>query len=197
MKFPLFLRFKLIALASQIYVEDTNGQTVCYVKQKLFKFKEAISIFRDTTQTELLYKIAADRVIDFRPRFTISAADGSVLGSIKRQGMRSIFKSHYDLFRGENSETPVGVLQEENAWVKVLDHLVSQVPLVGMFSGYFLNPTYIVVDQAGAPIIRIHKMKAFLEGKFKIEQLSVMDDKEVEFYTLAILMMVLMERSRG
>jgi uncharacterized protein YxjI len=197
MQFPLFLRFKLVALASQIFVKDSNGNTVAYVKQKLFKLKEAISIFRDSTQAELLYKIAADRIIDLSPRFTITKADGTILGSIKRQGMRSFLKSHYDLYRGENSQTPVGVLKEENAWVKFLDGLVSQIPLVGMFCGFFLNPTYVVLDQAGAPVLRIHKMKAFFEGKFKIEQLSVMQEGEVEFYTLAILMMTLMERSRG
>ena len=47
MNYPIELSFKLLAIASQIYIRDANGQLTGYVKQKLFKLKEDINIFAD------------------------------------------------------------------------------------------------------------------------------------------------------
>jgi hypothetical protein len=59
MNYPLDLSFKLLALASQIYIRDANGNLFGYVKQKLFKLKEDINIFADESQTRQLYNIKA------------------------------------------------------------------------------------------------------------------------------------------
>ena len=98
MNYPLELSFKLIALASQIYVRDANGNLIGYVKQKLFKLKEDINVFADEGQTQLLYNIKADRVIDFSARYNFTDASGTPLGSIKRKGMRSIFRANYEIY---------------------------------------------------------------------------------------------------
>ena len=47
MNFPLDLRFKLLAIASQIAVTDAQGQLVYYAKQRAFKLKEAVTVFAD------------------------------------------------------------------------------------------------------------------------------------------------------
>ena len=64
MNYPLKLSFKLLAIASQIYVRDANGNLLGYVKQKLFKLKENIDVFADEGQTQLLFNIKADRMLD-------------------------------------------------------------------------------------------------------------------------------------
>jgi hypothetical protein len=69
MQFPLTLEFKKVALSPQISVLDASGNLIFYVKQKLFKLKEAITIFADREQTQPLYSINADRVIDFSARY--------------------------------------------------------------------------------------------------------------------------------
>jgi hypothetical protein len=60
---------KLIALAPQFFVVDANQKPVAYIRQKLFKLKEAINVFTDETQKDVLYTIAADRIIDFSARY--------------------------------------------------------------------------------------------------------------------------------
>ncbi len=65
MNFPIELSFKLLALASQIYIRDASGNMIGYVKQKMFKLKEDINIFTDENQTQQRFNIKADRVIDF------------------------------------------------------------------------------------------------------------------------------------
>lgn len=195
MNFPVELRFKLIALASQIYITDSTGRLTGYVKQKLFKLKEDINIFADETQTSLLFNIKADRVLDFSAKYHFTDAGGGVIGSIKRQGLRSIWRANYEIF--DRSEIQTMKISEENGWIKVVDSLIGELPIVGMFTGYFFNPAYIVSRLDGTPLARLQKQPAFFEGKFQLSKLGEMTEEEELRVLLSTLTMTLLERSRG
>jgi len=196
MNYPLKLSFKLIALASQIYIRDANGQLLGYVKQKLLKLKEDINVFADEQQTQHLYNIKADRVIDFSAKYNFTDNRGVNVGAIKRKGMRSLFKAHYEIY------APSGVLameiREENAWIKVVDALIGELPVIGMFTGYFFNPAYVIGrTNGGSPIARLQKQPAFFEGVFQLEKLAELSDEEEALVLLSFLTMTLLERARG
>lgn len=195
MRYPLELSFKLLAIASQIYIRDASGELIGYVKQKLFKLKEDINVFADEGQTHHLYNIRADRVIDFSARYNFTDGQGRPLGSIKRKGMRSIFKANYEIYDPSGNQTMQ--INEENAWIKVVDSLIGELPVVGMFTGYFFNPSYIVSRLGNEPVARLQKQPAFFEGKFRLEQTGRMSDDEEERVVLSCLAMTLLERSRG
>ena len=195
MNYPLTLSFKLLALASQIYVRDANGNLIGYVKQKLLKLKEDINVFADEGQTQHLFNIKADRIIDFSAKYNFTSASGQSLGSISRKGMRSIFKAHYMIF--DESETQTMEIHEENGWIKVVDSLLGEIPLLGMFTGYFFNPSYIVSRMDGAQVARLKKQPAFFEGVFQLEPLTQMGDDEETKVMLSVLTMTLLERARG
>ena len=196
MNYPLTLSFKLLAIASQIYIRDSNGALLGYVKQKLLKLKEDINVFADEQQTQHLYNIKADRVLDFSAKYNFTDARGTQIGAIKRRGMRSIFKAHYEIY------TPGGDLvmeiHEENAWIKVVDSVIGELPVIGMFTGYFFNPAYIVSRSNGGSVVaRLKKQPAFFEGVFQLEKLSDLKDDEEARVVLSVLTMTLLERSRG
>ncbi len=194
MQYPLDLSFKIMALAPQISVTDASGGLVFYVKQKLFKLKEEITVFADAQQTQPLYKINADRVLDFSARYHFTDVNGTDLGSVKREGMRSLWRAHYDIFEGD---ALVMTIREENPWVKVLDGLFGQIPFIGMFSGYLFHPAFLVSRTDGTVVMRLKKQPAFLEGKFTIEKQAELDEGRETRVLLSLLMMLLLERSRG
>ena len=195
MNYPLSLSFKLLALANQIYVRDANGNLLGYVKQKMFKLKEDINIFADEQQTQLLFNIKADRMIDWSANYGFTDSRGNFLGSIKRQGMRSIWKANYDVFDTRGNQ--VYKINEENGWVKVADSFFGELPLVGMLSGYVFNPSYIITRADGTPVAQLKKQSAFFEGKFLLTNLSPISTEEETRIVLAVLMMTLLERNRG
>ncbi|MDN5923598.1 MAG: hypothetical protein L0H70_01210 [Xanthomonadales bacterium] len=195
--YPLQLQFKLVALAPQIFVRNANGEDVLYVHQKLFKLKEAISVYRDTSKTQTVYKIAADRIIDFGARYHFTDAAGQPLGALKRQGARSIWRATYDVFSAAD-EAPKLRIVEEKPWTKVLDSLVGEIPLVGMFTGYFLNPSYVLKDVASDETIwRVTKRRTFTDSQFTIESLSALPPATEQIALLGVLTMTLLERERG
>ena len=194
MNFPLDLSFKKIALSPQVKVSDASGQVVLYTKQKAFKLKEAVTVFADVEQTRPLYTIKADRVLDFNARYTIADAAGRPLGAIARKGRKSLWRAQYEVTDGGGQPL---TMQEENGWVKVGDALFGEIPLLGIFSGYLFNPSYLLTNAAGAPLMRLSKQPAFMEGKFRVERLADLSEADETRAVLSFLMMVLLERRRG
>ncbi|HQU85221.1 MAG TPA: hypothetical protein PKY59_18925 [Pyrinomonadaceae bacterium] len=195
MNYPLNLSFKLLALASQIYIRDANGILLGYVKQKLLKLKEDINVFADEAQTQHLYNIKADRVIDFSANYNFTDSQGNHLGSIKRQGMRSLWKANYQIT--DQSGNLALNINEENGWVKVVDAFAGEVPILGMFTGYIFNPAYIVSRPDGSPVARLAKQPAFFEGKFQLEKQAQLSNDDETRLLLGVLTMTLLERARG
>jgi uncharacterized protein YxjI len=195
MQYPLQLRFKILAIASQVYVTEPGGNVVFYVKQKAFKLKEDITVFADEAQSRPLFHIKADRIIDFSANYHFTAANGQPVGSIKRQGMKSLWKAHYDV-AGPDGSTML-TISEENPWVKVLDAVLSEVPVVGMFVGYVLHPAYIVTSSSGQVVMRLKKKRSLIERHFEIDKLAELHPHDEARAVLGALMMLLLERTRG
>ena len=195
MDFPLQLRFKTVALSPQVSVTDASGRLLFYVKQKAFKLKETVNVFADAEQTRLLYRIAADRILDISAKYNIEdAASGAPLGYVQRQGMRSIWRAHYEIHR---AGAPALTIREENPWVKVVDGLVGEIPVVGMLTGYLFHPAYLVSRGGGAPGLRAVKQPAFLEGRYAIERPGQLGEEDETLAVLSLLMMLFLERRRG
>lgn len=196
MNYPLNLSFKIVAIAPQIRVNDASGNSICYVRQKLLKFKESIEVFSDPTKSRQIGNIRADKVIDWSARYYFTDAHGNNLGSVGRRGMKSLWRAHYDVF---NSDHGAGdfIIQEQNPWTKILDGILGDIPIIGFLSGYFLHPAYIATRTDGTPVMRAQKQPAFFEGKFIIEKLSDLSPQEEINLIYSFLMLLLLERTRG
>ena len=90
----------------------------------------------------------------------------------------------------------MGGIHEKDPWTKVLDGLLSIVPILGDLSGYFLNPSY-VVSRGDEQVLEVRKRPAFFETRFSIEQVSGVDAINEALLVASVLMMVLLERGRG
>ena len=194
MEYPLNFSFKILAFAPQLAVTDAGGNLIYYVKQKVFKLKEEVTVFADQEQTRPLYKINADRVIDFSARYHFSDTAGTALGSVKRQGMKSLWKASYDILDGEDI---VMKIVQENPWIGVVDSILEQIPVVGIATSYLFHPKYLVSRADGTPVLRLTKQPAFFEGKFRLDKLADIGETEERRAILSLLMMVLLERARG
>ena len=194
MKFPLNLNFKIMAFVPQIYLSDSDGTGLFYIYQNFWKIKEKIHIYNNPNRDQMLYEINADRIIDLSPRLDITDAYGQNVASMKRSGWRSILKSHWEM---SVNDTPKYTITEENPWVKFFDGFVSDLPVIGIFTGFFLNPKYIIVDQMGEKVARIIKKRSFLESNFGIETLKDVSDEDKTLIAFAVIVVALFERRRG
>jgi hypothetical protein len=194
MQYPLQLSFKLLALAPQIYVRDAGGQVRMYVKQKLMKLKEQVTVFADENQTQPLYHIAANKVIDWSAQYNFSTPDGTQIGAVRRKGMRSLWRAHYEIVRDGQV---LFNLREENPWAKVGDAVFGEIPIIGMLAGYVFHPKYLVSRPDGTPAVRASKQAALWEGKYAVDRLTELTPEEEGLSVLSLLMLLLLERRRG
>ncbi|MFZ1559174.1 MAG: hypothetical protein WAT37_04570 [Saprospiraceae bacterium] len=195
MTYPIEFEFKIMALAPQFYVRDGAGRDVAYVKQKLFKLKEDITVFENASQTTPIYKIKANQWIDWSASYILSDAAGHELGRMGRKGGRSLWKATYEIFDANN--TKEFKIEEDNAFVKIMDAVFSEIPILGIFTGYVFNPKYNIFNEKGEKVAEFAKESSFLGKKFKLHQLSDLNVQEEERIILSLMMMVLLERSRG
>ncbi|HEX6939591.1 MAG TPA: hypothetical protein VF158_09270 [Longimicrobiales bacterium] len=194
MDYPLSLSFKIFAISPQLAVTDATGRTVFYVRQKAFKLKESVTVFADREQTRPVATITADRILDISATYRLRAPNGDEFGAVRRRGLKSFWKAHYDVLRGD---AELMSLRENNAFVKLMDGILTQIPVLGLLSGYVFQPTYDLVRADGSPVLRVKKRPAFLEGRFSVEKLRDLPPDEEALAILSILMMVLLERTRG
>ena len=191
----IFLKFKISTLASDFNISDKNGNSLAYVRQKLFKLKEDVVVYNNESRTQENFRIRANQWIDFNASYAITDHTGKNLGKIARKGMRSIWKATYfvmDAFDNQKYK-----VQEENAWVKIIDGFFTEIPILGIFTGYFFNPTYIVHDNNGKEIYRLKKMPSFFGRKFQLDQINDIADEDETLVVLSLMMMVLLERAKG
>ncbi len=192
MNYPLQFSFKIFAFAPQIFIRDASGANVCYVKQQLFKLKEKIQVYTSPAMTSLLAEINADRIIDFSATYTIADANGAPFAAIRRQGLRSLWRTHYDVL--ENGALAY-TIREGNPWTKMADGIFGQVPIIGLLSGYLFHPRYDVFDTQSRLVSSLHKKPALMEGKFELRKhLDVPNDITI---VMALFMTALLERQRG
>ncbi|MEO0538470.1 MAG: hypothetical protein AAF215_31990 [Cyanobacteria bacterium P01_A01_bin.123] len=194
MQYPLELTFKFWSLAPQMSVKDANENTLFYIRQKLFKLKEAIGIFADAQRSQLLYEIKADRIIDFSARYHFLDAQRGDIGSVKRHGLRSIWRARYDIYDGNDV---VFTIHEENPWIKLMDSVFAEIPIVGLFTGYVFNPAFLVQRPDESIVMRLSKRPTFMSRIFNIKQIDHLTEREETQVLLSLMMMLLLERNRG
>ncbi|MBN1121758.1 MAG: hypothetical protein JXJ17_11820 [Anaerolineae bacterium] len=196
-QYPLQMSFKVLAFGPQVFIRNASEQEIFYVHQKAFKLKEDVAVYSDSSKSNQVYRIQADRILDISAEYTLSDTGGAPVGKIKREGMKSVWKASYMIMDGSGQMTHH--LKEDNPWIKVLDSVIGSIPLVGIASAFLFHPSYTIY-QAGSetPVLRVKKQAAFFEGKFSIESLSEIADPVAENrLLLGVMMVALLERARG
>jgi len=194
MQYPIELRFKILTFGQRITVTDAGGATLMFIKQKMFKLKENVQIYSDSTQTNKIFQIASDRIIDFSANYDFTDAAGNDWGAVRRKGMRSLWSAHYEIMQDGRIDMTIS---EESPMKKVVESLLGEIPIVGFVAAMLLNPSYIVSRPDGTPLLRLTKKPAVFEGRFVLDKLNEMPEDDELRSLLGLIMMVLLERSRG
>lgn len=195
LNFPLSFTFKIFTPSNDFSVLDAQGQTVAYTRQKIFKIKESVEIFRDTSRSERLYTIKADRIIDFNANYTVRDAQDQVIGHIKRSGMKSLWKTSFTII-GAQGQT-LYTMREKNPWVAVLNGAVGEIPVIGMLTGLFLNPSYGIAAPDGSEVFTLRKQPSFFERRFSLEKNGQAGSQDDVLVLNAAMMLMLLERGDG
>ena len=122
-------------------------------------------------------------------------ANENTIGKVVRKGWRSLWNTKYELI--DQFEKAQYNIREEKAWVKVMDGIFGEIPLVGMLSGYLFNPTYLLKNRKDEVIVKLKKQPSFWGREFLVEKVGTIDNDDDDRIMLGLIMMILLERRRG
>lgn len=194
-QFPLKLTFRIGTLANDFIAQNAQGDTIAYVREKILKLVDKIDIYSDETKSRRIYKIEADRWLDFNSNYAFYGEQDNFLGSVARKGWASLWSAHYEIFN--KSRQLMFIVNEENPFIKILDGILGEIPFVNFLVGYFFNPKYIVKKQDGTLVARLIKLPSFWGRKFTIEAYELLSNEEEELIFLGLTEVSLLERRRG
>lgn len=117
-------RKKILALlGAEFEIFTPDGNLAFFVKQKAFKLKEAITVFRDSAQTQPVLKIQARSALDFSATYDVSTPEGDKLGALKREGMKSILRDKWLIL--DANDQMIGEIEEDSMLFAMLRRFLS------------------------------------------------------------------------
>ena len=102
---------------------------------------------------------------------------------MRRRGLRSIWKAHYEIL--DASGQVAYDIREENPWSKILDSILGDIPVIGLFTGFFCHPRYTISRQ-GQAVMRFTKNRAFLESIGAVSPRQFIPISAIEGVNLAV-----------
>ena len=202
LQFPLTLEFKF-SIFTELQVHDAQGRLLAYVREKTFSMRDEVKVYADASRQIQTHGMKAEGflagALDWKAKRRIRRTDGSAVGALQAQGMRTLWAAGYELL-GPQGEVRF-TIRDDQPWLSVVEGAIDAIPFVGDFVAmgfdYFVNPTYTISDPAGVATYRVHKKRSFLSRRFQVEELRPSPAQDDELVLLGLIQLVLRERERG
>jgi len=153
-RFILRQRFRLVVNEYEFSLPEPNGErpgpAFCFVRQRMFKFKEDIRFYTDESRSVELMRIKARQRFDPRARYDVTAADGGKIGEIQKAFGASLLRSTYRLYDAAGKE--VATATEENLIVALVRRLVGFVPYLENVANWLPIPYHFVFERDGTEL---------------------------------------------
>ena len=193
LKFPLDIKFHIATFSNGFSVTDANNQSVFYVREKILSWRDVIKVYRDSSKKEELYQLRSNKVIDFQQTFTITDANGNIVGKAKRKTLKSFWTATFHIY--DANDNHIFTIKERSGFTRMMDGMVGEIPVVGFFSGYLFNPKYALSNLQGTELMEVSKEPSFFGRKFKLNQYQQTEDDAL--FVLSFMLMLITDRNRG
>ncbi len=122
---------KITAFANQYRVYDPDagadkGLLLAFAHQKRLAFREEVKFYREESQTNLIFSIKAEKVMDIHGRFFVKDENDQQVGVIQKDFKASLLHSTYDLM--DSAENKVAIVQERSMFTAVFRRLWGFIP---------------------------------------------------------------------
>lgn len=93
------IRKKTLTIGNKYWLEDQSGAILGFCKQKLFRLKEDIRIYSDENESQELFCIKQEQIIDAWGKFSvIDSATNTKLGYVKRNIISAFVKDTWEIY---------------------------------------------------------------------------------------------------
>jgi len=141
-----------------------DGKLAFFVRQKLFRLKEAIKVYSDDSMDHLRLEIQARNVIDFSATYDVTdPATGTTVGSLSRKGLKSMIQDTWTIRNATGDE--IGLIEEDSRLLALLRRFLFNI----------IPQTFNVTvhgQQVGSIRQRFNLLKLVFDVDFNTEELD-------------------------
>ncbi len=169
-------------LGASFRLLDDQDQLVFFVKQKAFKLKEEITVYADEAQSQARLHIRARNIMDISATYDVSEPDGTVVGSLRREGMRSIFRDSWLVL--DTSGAEIAKIQEDSLLAALFRRFITPI----------LPQTFRVTNAAGTQIAELKQRFTFFRLTYDVR----LEDLDPRLgVAAAVLLLAIEGRQKG
>lgn len=119
-------RQKIFSLVPQFRFVDLNGNSLAFLRKKVFTWKDEVRVFTDESQTmELLY-IKARKIIDWGTAFDVTdSINHQKVGALKRRAWKSLLRKEWIIL--DENDQEIGKLQEDSTFLATIRRYVTNI----------------------------------------------------------------------
>jgi len=117
-------RQKIFTLSPQFYFLDLDGNTLAFLRKKVFTWKDDIRVFTDETLSMELLTIKARKIIDWGAAFDVTdSINHQKVGVLKRRGWKSLVRAEWTIVDANDQE--IGRIQEGSTFLALLRRFIT------------------------------------------------------------------------
>lgn len=111
-------------LGAKFHIYNAAGDLVGFSKQKAFKLKEDIRVFRNESMSQEMLRISARSIIDFSAAYdVVNPSTNERIGVLKRAGFSSIMRDSWLVM--DANDQPVGKIEEDSMLLAMVRRLLT------------------------------------------------------------------------
>jgi uncharacterized protein YxjI len=144
-RFQLQQKIRLAINQYEFFVENEDGsagESICFVVQKRFKFKEDIRFYTNAQKTQELMRIKARQRFDPRATYDVTDDVGGKIGAIQKVFGASLLRSTYLILGPDGQE--VATATEKSMPIAVTRRAVGFIPYVDNVANWLPIPYHFV-----------------------------------------------------
>jgi len=115
---PLFgysqyrLKRQILALTGIVRIYNPQGEMLLYSRQRMFRLKKDIRVYRDEEMSQEILQIRARQVLGFSAAYdVVDSLSGHKVGALRRRGWQSLARDEWQILSAD--DTPIGLIQED------------------------------------------------------------------------------------
>jgi hypothetical protein len=119
-------RQKIFSFVPQFRFLDLNGNSLAFLRKKVFTWKDEIRVFTDESQAmELLY-IKARKIIDWGTAFDVTdSINHQKVGALKRRAWKSLLRKEWIIL--DENDQEIGKVQEDSMFLATIRRYVTNI----------------------------------------------------------------------
>lgn len=139
----------------EVFADDNGkpGGQVGFAEQKRLKIKERITIYTDSSKSQVLFEFNARKAIDLGSGYDVTDANGQRIGLFRKDFAKSLLRSTWHL---EQAGLPAVTGAERNKWLAGFRRLWQWIPFIGD-APFPMRYHFDFVAENGAPVFSVDK----------------------------------------